>query len=73
MTVIEGLVAQPFNRQLLKMRATPMAFGMRVLQLGSKLRVSSRKKRYAYSIDMSSFDASISAFLIHKAFDIIKT
>jgi hypothetical protein len=71
-TAIEGIVAWPLL-QMFKERNTPMAFAMTTGALGSKLRVASYHKRYAYSIDMSSFDASISAFLIKQAFGIIKT
>lgn len=72
MTVIEGLFAYNLNEQF-KKGQTPMAFAIRSGALGTKLRVASYHSKYAYSIDMSSFDASISAKLIHIAFDIIET
>lgn len=71
-TVIEGMVAYPFL-QMLKRRHTPMAFAITTMALGSKLRVAAYKNNYAYSIDMSTFDASVSKYMICRAFDIIKT
>jgi hypothetical protein len=72
MTVIEGCVAKPLL-EMFKGRSTPMAFAMSTCALGTKLVVASYHKRYAYSIDMSQFDATISASLIHKAFCILRT
>lgn len=72
MTVIEGIVAYPLI-QVFKKGTTPMAFGMATGALGTKLRVASYHKRYAYSLDMSQFDATISSELIHIAFKILKT
>lgn len=73
MTAIEGLIAKPLIEQFKDSSTTPMAFGMSTMKLGSRLRVSARHNRYAYSIDMSSFDASVSEFLIRRAFDILRT
>lgn len=72
MTVIEGLVAWPLN-QMFKGGCTPMAFAMPTGALGSKLRVASYHKEWAYSLDMSQFDATISSTLIHVAFKILRT
>lgn len=72
MTVIEGLVAQPLL-DWFKGGGTPMAFAMSTNALGTKLRVAAYHKEWAYSIDMSSFDSSISGELIHVAFNILRT
>lgn len=72
MTIIEGLVAQPLNERF-KQGMTPMAFAMPTGVLGSRLRIASYNRKWAYSLDMSSFDATISAKLIRMAFSIIKT
>nr|QXV86612.1 RNA-dependent RNA polymerase [Partitiviridae sp.] len=72
MTVIEGLLAYPLNQQF-KGGNTPMAFAITSGALGTKLRVAAYHKKYAYSLDMSSFDSSLSGKLIHTAFDILKT
>lgn len=50
-----------------------MAFAMAAGALGTKLRVASYHRKWAYSLDMSQFDATLSAQLIHWAFDIFKT
>jgi len=71
-TAIEGLVAYPYL-QLLKGSNTPMAFATSTMALGTKLRVASYHNDWAYSVDMSAFDASISEFLITQAFLIIQT
>jgi len=73
MTAIEGLVAKSLNKVYKDSSSVPMAFGISDSTLGSKLRKSSRNNRYAYSIDMSAFDASISKFLIKQAFKIVKS
>lgn len=72
MTVIEGLIAKPLNDRF-KNGCTPMAFAMTTGSLGTKLRVASYHKEWAYSLDMSSFDATISSELIHIAFKILLT
>lgn len=72
MTVIEGLVAHPLL-QLFKRHNSPMAFAMSTGALGTKLRVASYHKEWAYSLDMSHFDSTISAKLIHIAFKILRT
>lgn len=72
MTLIEGLVAYRLN-ELFKGGHTPMAYSVTTMSLGTKLRASSYKYEWAYSIDMSSFDASIHGLLIHEAFKILKT
>lgn len=72
MTVIEGLVAKPLNEQF-KGGCTPMAFAIASGALGTKLRVAAYHKEWAYSLDMSQFDATISAPLIHTAFQILRT
>jgi hypothetical protein len=72
MTVLEGLVARPLIDKF-KGAKSPMAFAMSTMALGAKLRVSSYRKRWAYSIDIKSFDSSVSAQLIREAFRVIKT
>jgi hypothetical protein len=71
-TVIEGLVAYRLIQNF-KSRNTPMAFALPTCALGTKLRVAAYRRKFAYSIDMSSYDASISAKLIHWAFEILRT
>jgi hypothetical protein len=72
MTVIEGLVAYNLI-QVFKGGTTPMAFAMATGALGTKLRVAAYHKEWAYSLDMSQFDATISAELIHIAFNVLRT
>ena len=72
MTAIEGLVAYPVLEEFKKCN-TPMAFVMPTGVLGTKLRVASYHKEWAYSLDMSQFDATLSADLIHIAFKILRT
>lgn len=72
MTVIEGLLAHPLI-QMFKEGRTPMAFAMPTITLGTNLRISSYHKEWVYSLDMSQFDATISSFLIRKAFRILGT
>jgi hypothetical protein len=72
MTIVEGLVAYPLI-DLFKRSNTPMAFAKTSGAIGTKLRVSSYHKRYAYSLDMSQFDSSVSRYLIRIAFRILKT
>jgi len=71
-TAIEGLLAWPLLQEF-KGRNTPMAFAVTTGTLGTKLRVASYHKEFAYSIDMSKFDSSISKFLILEAFKILWT
>lgn len=72
MTCIEGLVAKPLIEKF-KGGTTPMAFAMTTGALGTKLRVASYHKEYAYSLDMSQFDATLSRQLIHWAFKVLRT
>lgn len=72
MTVIEGLVAKPLIEKF-KGGCSPMAFAMPAGALGTKLRVASYHREWAYSLDMSQFDATLSAQLIHIAFKILRT
>lgn len=72
MTAIEGLIAKPLI-EVFKRGTTPMAFAMASGALGTKLRVAAYHKEWAYSLDMSSFDSSISGELIHIAFKILRT
>ena len=72
MTAIEGLVAKPLI-DLFKGRDSCMTFATTTLSIGSRLRASSRCNKYAYSLDYSQFDASVSAELIHIAFKILKS
>jgi hypothetical protein len=72
MTVIEGLVAKPLLDKF-KGGGTPMAFAMPTGHLGTKLRTASYHREWAYSIDMSQFDATLSSYLIHVAFNILRT
>ena len=72
MTALEGIFARPLI-EVFKDGCTPMAFGMQTGVLGSKLRVSSYHKEYAYSLDVKSFDSSANGRLIQIAFDILST
>lgn len=72
MTVIEGLVAKPLIDKF-KHRNSPMAFAIATGALGTKLRVASYHRKWAYSLDMSQFDATLSAEIIHVAFKILRT
>lgn len=72
MTFIEGLVAHPLN-ELFKGGHTPMAYSITTVALGTKLRASSYKYQWAYSIDMSSYDASLHGSLIRTAFSILRS
>lgn len=72
MTVIEGLLAKPLYDEF-KDGTTPMAFGMATQALGTRIRVASYHSAWAYSIDMSSFDANVSAYLIHQSFNILRS
>lgn len=72
MTIIESLIAYNINQEF-KSANTPMAFAMTSGHLGTKLRVASYRNKWAYSMDMSAYDSSISAPLIRVAFDILRT
>lgn len=72
MTILEGLLAQPLINEM-KRGMTPMAFAMPTGVLGAKLRTSAYNKEWAYSMDMSSYDATIAKSLIEYAFWIIST
>jgi len=72
MTIIEGLLAQPLIAWF-KGATTPMAFALPSGALGARIRKSAEWNKWAYSLDMSSFDSSISDKLIEIAFDVIGT
>lgn len=72
MTIIEGLLAQPLISWF-KGAHTPMAFALPSGALGARIRKSAEWNKWAYSLDMSSYDSSISSRLIEVAFDIIAT
>lgn len=72
MTIIEGTLARPIIDHYLTID-TPMAFGKTSLSLGSKINGGANSRRFTYSVDMSSYDASISGKLIDVAFRIIST
>lgn len=72
MTIVEGLVAYSLIQEF-KGGTTPMAFAMSTMTLGTKLRVAAYHYKWAYSLDMSQFDATISSQLIHYAFQILRT
>jgi len=72
MTVIEGLLAYPLIQRF-KDGVTPMAFALPSGALGTKLVVASYHNEFAYSIDMSAYDSSISSSLIKEAFKILRT
>lgn len=72
MTIIEGLVAYPLLQKF-KEGMTPMAFAMPTGVLGCGLRVASYNRKWAYSLDMSSFDATISSKLIRMSFKILRS
>lgn len=73
MTAIEGIFARPLINLFKKWLSTPMAFGMQTGVLGARLRVASYHKRFAYSMDVKSFDSSASGPLIKVAFQILAT
>ena len=72
LTVLEGIFARPLISRFLG-TTSPMAFGVTSGSLGARLRNASEWNRYAYSMDMSSFDSSVASMLIEVAFDIIAT
>jgi hypothetical protein len=72
MTAIEGLLAYPLITNY-KRGFSPMAFAITTGNLGTKLRVASYHREWAYSIAMSQVDATISSKLIHQAFSILQT
>jgi hypothetical protein len=72
MTILEGLFARPLI-DLFKCAYSPMAFGQTSGSIGARLRRSSDRCKYAYSLDMSKFDSSIASELIDTAFNIIST
>lgn len=72
MTVIEGLFAKPLITQL-KNSFTPLAFAKSTGRLGTEIRVMTRKYKFIYSMDISSYDSSISKNLIKFAFSVIST
>jgi hypothetical protein len=71
-TAIEGLVAWPLLQRF-KGGTSPMAFAMTTGALGTKLRTASYHKEWAYSLDMSQFDATLSKRLIVESFKILET
>jgi len=72
MTILEGLVAKPLYDRF-KQGTTRMAFAMSTGVLGTRIRVSSYQGKYAYSIDMKSYDSSLPSVLIKEAFKILLT
>ena len=72
MTILEGMVAKPLLSKF-KGGTTPMAFAMTNKTMGMKMLAASNANKYWYSLDASQFDASIQAYCIHKAFQIIRT
>lgn len=72
MTAIEGIFARPLL-DAFKKGTTPLAFAQTTGVIGSKLRRASYRKNWVYSIDMSSFDSSVSSKLIDVAFRIMAT
>lgn len=71
-TVIEGLLAFPLIAEF-KNRNTPMAFAISTMALGVKMRAAERSNRYAYSLDVSAFDSTVSSAMIERAFNIVRT
>lgn len=72
MTILEGLVAKPLLSKL-KEGGSPMAFAMPTGVVGTRLRVSATNRKFAYALDMSKFDSSISDTLISFAFKVIRS
>jgi len=72
MTILEGMVAKPLLNEF-KGGTTPMAFAMTNRAMGMKILAASNNNKYWYSLDASQFDATISAFCIRTAFNIIRT
>lgn len=73
MMLIEGMFARPIIDNFVTLQTTPMALGMMSGALGAKLRAAQNDYTWTYSVDMSSYDASIARNLINIAFDIIQT
>lgn len=73
MTILEGVLAVPLiNRFLREAGSGPIAFGISRGMLAGKLcHLESFNSRV--SIDFRGFDASIHVWLIHRAFDILRT
>lgn len=73
MTILEGILAIPLNQRFLSEGGSgSIAFGISRGMLAGKLcHLESFNTRV--SIDFSGFDASINVWLIHRAFDILKT
>lgn len=70
--LLEGLFARPLIDRF-KGAHSPMIFGLQDGVVGARLASSSDRRKWAYSLDMSSFDSSVSSELIDVAFDIIGT
>lgn len=70
--LLEGLFARPLIDRF-KGAYSPMIFGLQDGAIGVRLNSSSNRAKWAYSLDMSSFDSSVSSELIDIAFDIIAT
>lgn len=71
MTIVEGCYAAPLIAKFLR-RKSPMAFGMRKMDIASRL-IGIQNMKYAYGADFSGFDSSIGTRLIGIAFDVIRT
>lgn len=72
MTAIEGMFARPLI-DVFRRGTTPMALFQTSGYIGAKLRRSSYRRNYCYSVDMSSFDSSVPPPMIDLAFSIIRT
>ena len=72
MTALEGIFARPVIDAF---RRDPgvMAFTIPDLVLGGELRRSSYHRKFCYVTDVSSFDSSAPACLIHQAFESVRT
>ena len=72
MNLIESIFAKPFIERFKTFRS-PMHFGVAQRVTSSNMRKLSYDFKYAYSLDYSQFDASISREMVFEAFRIIQT
>lgn len=70
-TLVEAMFARPLINHFLGV-ASPMAFGYRKIEL-SAVTQKLRNCGLTYCLDYSKFDSSLSAGLIHFAFDVLKS
>lgn len=72
MTFCEAQFARPLIDKFLCLE-TPMAFGIPKAFLGPRISLDIAEQGIVHCLDYSKFDQTVPSFLIHKAFDILKT